>query len=431
MNLLIKLNVMCYAHNIGFTIRLKKSEYLKESKNKSNSLEKSFRKRTLLCSQPGFAKSKESGIDVLTICAILKEEFGDYITWMHDDIYNFIYHLEELGSEKREIDAEEFVKILDQFKYDNAESFFIFNDIVVYNNTYKTNHFKIPFGIFTGVNNYRYINQHAPVVILTDNNHDIANAYSKVLQLLEKWAACFNCDTFMADMMTTQHGKPMNNIMKGYLDANTSLTTFITAFQSALNTQSKKTAASILITYAFKKIQEQLMQLFIYKYEDISRIFSQFQDSNTLVQCFVETNFSSNEINLDMQYQYCCETLPNPLPLKVSEYLNDIAIKKKVEGIIIPYRIEKGYLLYIDFAMLPNQIRGALKANSSLLQINYFESFQPENYGSKDLAVILETLTEILIAKDFNNISLDAAKKVMIDSIKFGLYVHNNDNTEK
>ena len=84
--------------------------------------------------------------------------------------------------EKRELDAEEFVKILDQFKYDDAEFFYYvginentkrlewaiwmfpgqcinysrFNDIVVYDNTYKTNCFKMPFGIFTRVTNYRY-----------------------------------------------------------------------------------------------------------------------------------------------------------------------------------------------------------------------------------------------------------------------------------
>ncbi|CAG8856956.1 19823_t:CDS:2, partial [Gigaspora margarita] len=65
-----------------------------------------------------------------------------------------------------------------------------------------------------------------------------------------------------------------------------------------------------------------------------SNIIGISSDSNSLVQYFVETNFSSNEINLeknqnkDTQWQYCGKTLPNPLPLKVSEYLNDIATKK-------------------------------------------------------------------------------------------------------
>ncbi|CAG8621168.1 9243_t:CDS:2 [Gigaspora margarita] len=103
---------------------------------------------------------RQAGIDVLTIHAILKEEFGDHVSWMYDDIYNFIYYLEGSGLEKREIDAED-----------------RFNDIVVYDNTYKTNCFKMLFGIFTGVNNYGYI-------ILTDDDHAMANAYSKVLQPL-------------------------------------------------------------------------------------------------------------------------------------------------------------------------------------------------------------------------------------------------------
>ncbi|CAG8652739.1 36987_t:CDS:2 [Racocetra persica] len=274
--------IKSYAHNLGFTIRLGKSECY----NKSENEEKTVQKRTLLCSRASFAKPKESnsnnkiskqeqnrvsqhcgcsfyicaslnnlklwqiinidlthnhlmveenhrfcmsnkqnipdnvkqriellrraGVDVPTICTILKEEFGDYVTWMYDDLYNFIYHLEELGLEKRELDAEEFVNILDQFKYNDIKFFYYidinedmkrleraiwmfseqrinysrFNDIIVYDNTYKTNHFKIPFGIFTGINNYGYINQHALAVILTDDDHAIANAYSKVLQPL-------------------------------------------------------------------------------------------------------------------------------------------------------------------------------------------------------------------------------------------------------
>jgi len=45
----------------------------------------------------------------------------------------------------------------------------------------------------------------------------------------------------MADMTTTQRDESMNNLMKGYLDASTSLTTFITAFESALDAQNENT----------------------------------------------------------------------------------------------------------------------------------------------------------------------------------------------
>ena len=95
-------------------------------------------------------------------------------------------------------------------------------------------------------------------------------------------------------MTTTQRGESMNNMMKGYLDASTSLMKFIAAFQSALDAQNKKTefrvyqqnnfnilykttspfehqAASILTTYSLKKTQEQLMQSFMYKCEEIPK----------------------------------------------------------------------------------------------------------------------------------------------------------------
>ncbi|CAG8761682.1 34693_t:CDS:1, partial [Racocetra persica] len=82
----------------------------------------------------------------------------------------------------------------------------------------------------------------------------------------------------------------------------------------------------------------------------------------------------------------------------------------------------------------------------------------PGYYGFKGLAVILQTLTEMfvetkilttnlcapqsssqylaqvlvpetairLIAEDFDNISLEAAKNIMVDSVEFGQYVHDD-----
>ncbi|RIB29427.1 hypothetical protein C2G38_2155523 [Gigaspora rosea] len=147
----------------------------------------------------------QAGIDVPTIRAILKEEFGNHVTWIYNDIYDFIYYLE--GSlKKKELDTKEFTKILEQFKYDNDK-------------------------------------------MHLETLYPPAAAYlSCIEKTKEKLAACFNCDTFMADMTTTQYEESMNNMMKGYLDANTSLNAFISAFQSALE------AASILTTYALKKL---------------------------------------------------------------------------------------------------------------------------------------------------------------------------------
>ncbi len=70
----------------------------------------------------------QAGICVLTIYVILKEEFGNHITWMYNNIYNFIYQMEGFSLEKKELDTKEFIKILKNFKYNNEE-FLYFIDI--------------------------------------------------------------------------------------------------------------------------------------------------------------------------------------------------------------------------------------------------------------------------------------------------------------
>ncbi len=71
---------------------------------------------------------RRADVCVPTIHAILKEEFGNHVTWMYNDIYNFIYQIEDSSLEKKELDAEEFIKILENFKYNNEE-FLYFIDI--------------------------------------------------------------------------------------------------------------------------------------------------------------------------------------------------------------------------------------------------------------------------------------------------------------
>ncbi len=70
----------------------------------------------------------QASICVLTIHAILKEEFDNHIIWMYNNIYNFIYQMKGFNLEKKELDAEEFIKILENFKYNNEE-FLYFIDI--------------------------------------------------------------------------------------------------------------------------------------------------------------------------------------------------------------------------------------------------------------------------------------------------------------
>ncbi|CAB4405287.1 unnamed protein product [Rhizophagus irregularis] len=147
---------------------------------------------------------RHAGVDVPTIHAILKEEFGDCVTWVYNDIYNFIYQLEDSDVNNNTQRLERVIWMFPEQHINYSR----FNDIVVFNNTYKTNRFQMPFGIFTGVNNYGYsicfadalmidetednfiwvftkflemVNQHAPLVILTDDDRAMANAYTKVL----------------------------------------------------------------------------------------------------------------------------------------------------------------------------------------------------------------------------------------------------------
>lgn len=121
---------------------------------------------------------------------------------------------------------------------------------------------------------------------------DAAFYLSRLEKVKEKWAACFNQDIFVADMITTQRGESINNLMKRYLDASTSLTEFISAFESVLDTRKESTefleyrqknynvifktsspfekqVASLLTSYSFKKTQEQMIESYSYSCEAI------------------------------------------------------------------------------------------------------------------------------------------------------------------
>ena len=93
-----------------------------------------------------------AGCNVPTIRAILKEEFSDIVTWIYDDLYNFIYQKEGI---RREFDSNDFVKKLEHLKSQDNEfcyevlidsetnemNYCRFYDVVIFDNTYKTWHF--------------------------------------------------------------------------------------------------------------------------------------------------------------------------------------------------------------------------------------------------------------------------------------------------
>ncbi|PKB98357.1 hypothetical protein RhiirA5_431498 [Rhizophagus irregularis] len=194
---------------------------------------------------------------------------------------------------------------------------------------------------------------------------------------------------------------------------------------------------------------------------------------------------NENDQDKNIECPYCGETLPNLLPSKVSEYLNDISTgTKSARTIVEQYefclvhklsnRITelKSDLLKIIKGQRHSEFRvdavkriqeiGKSKVGHPLLyQINYFESFQPGYYEPKGLEVISKTLIEMfaqpriltenlcapqsssqylvqvlvpetairLIAEDLGGIPLNMAKNVMNDSVEFGFYVHKDSNT--
>ena len=96
----------------------------------------------------------------------------------------------------------------------------------------------------------------------------------------------------MADMTTIQCEESMNNLIKGYMNTSTSLLSFLSAFMSALETRKdsveffkykeiscdiilktlsfyEKQSSFLFTQYAFKKIQNQLLDLLSYKCEEI------------------------------------------------------------------------------------------------------------------------------------------------------------------
>lgn len=103
------------------------------------------------------------GVNIPIIWDILKEEFGEHVTWFYSDLYNFIYNLE--NSQQKEFEAQNFIALLIQIKEENDDFVFYthinsetqrlecviwmypeqkicysrFYDIIVYDNTYKCN----------------------------------------------------------------------------------------------------------------------------------------------------------------------------------------------------------------------------------------------------------------------------------------------------
>jgi hypothetical protein len=170
----------------------------------------------------------QAGCNIPTIRSILKQEYKDLETWIYNDIYNFLYQLDG-KQEQCFFEANEFINILKQLKreidgfeyevridadtnellqviwiYPDQKRYYSrFLDVIVFDNTYKVNRFNMPFGIFTGVNNFgqsvcfagtlmcretidsfvwtfnaflKLVNNYSPRVILTDEDKAMSQA---------------------------------------------------------------------------------------------------------------------------------------------------------------------------------------------------------------------------------------------------------------
>ncbi|CAG8772991.1 16358_t:CDS:2, partial [Cetraspora pellucida] len=254
--------------------------------------------------------TKKAGIAILQIQSLLTMKY-------ETDVYNLVDADHTL---RNEFQAHDFLLLLQQ-KHNNDPEFSYkfeldkndqlkhviwvyaaqkrqymhFHDMIVYDNTYKSNYFLMPFGVFTGITNnglsycaadtllhdetsssfkwlfkaFIHIFGTAPNTILTDNDLMMADAIRSVLtnkydtkhglciwhmkciiknenyaeaqsylgvlsRWRERWASAYLKDYFFADMSSKQKGESMNSFLKGFVDCKTRLTEFLAAFKHAL-----------------------------------------------------------------------------------------------------------------------------------------------------------------------------------------------------
>ncbi|CAB5352860.1 unnamed protein product [Rhizophagus irregularis] len=153
-------------------------------------------------------------------------------------------------------------------------------------------------------------------------------------------------------------------------------------------------------------------------------------------------NSSSNDENINSITipeicPYCDEKLPSPLPNKLKDLFMNFQGKRE----------------YRD--------KGKNKINSPMSLMSRIESFQPGYYGPRGAIVIAETLRKLFIdtkiltksltipqtpmeylqevlipeaavrlIQEDKDITAEKAREIMLESVRFGEYVHNDENQE-
>ncbi|CAG8744462.1 19975_t:CDS:2 [Gigaspora margarita] len=168
-----------------------------------------IRKKTIVCSREGTSADHQqftseerliplevqqkimllrcARYNIPTIYTILRKKFDGIITWIYNNLYNFIYQQKE-AKEKQELDANDFVETLKQLKSQENDFQYEININPEMNELEQTNRFKMPFGIFTSVNNYKQSICFAGTLMLNENANSFNWVFSMFLKLVNNYA---------------------------------------------------------------------------------------------------------------------------------------------------------------------------------------------------------------------------------------------------
>ncbi|XP_020258759.1 protein FAR1-RELATED SEQUENCE 5-like [Asparagus officinalis] len=136
-------------------------------------------------------------------------------------------------------------------------SYLKFSDVIVFDVTYRTNKFSLPFAPFTGVNHHRqstllgcalladeqedtfvWLFQCEGYWVEMKEKFDINEEGEGWLQTIYKcrdhWVPCYLKDTFFAGMRSSQRSESINAFFDGYVNSQTQLHDFVTQYEKAV-----------------------------------------------------------------------------------------------------------------------------------------------------------------------------------------------------
>ncbi|XP_035545152.1 protein FAR-RED IMPAIRED RESPONSE 1-like [Juglans regia] len=176
-----------------------------------------------------------------------------------------------------------------------------FRDAVMFDATYLTNRYKMPFVPFTGVNHHHHqsvmfgcallVNEmaesytwllktwleamlgRAPSTIIIDDDKAMARAIAENIYTRgAKWVPAYLRGTFCAGMSTTQRSESMNKFFKDYVRASTMISDFVHQYDKTLNgcyfsekDKDVKTKPSMPIMRITYSIEEELAKIYTRK----------------------------------------------------------------------------------------------------------------------------------------------------------------------